>query len=840
MKFASFPFRKSATRALPTGIDRPGIASRQRVFFDWPIKTQLQIGFGAMLLCAIGVGAGGLYAGSEVKNSVTVAKTANELLGSVPKLLTNAQTFGRDGSNQAADGVATDIASISRESLNLSESQPQAATQLATIVNELESSFATLRDKRRSRDTAAASLDTLTAEMVETTKKAFEDYTALAAYRSALALNNEGKMNNLSNVSPRLSNMRITTVVLAQEVETFAATPDKALAKKLAKQVDALVKDAKAVRRTVKTDTIKDSVKSLTRHSNSFEKLLKAHLKSPAPDAWNTQLEPATRELITLADTIIKAAQEPINDLTKELREFDKASADIALLSNYTQSVARSVLGIRSAYSDYLNTSSQVSADTFQMYLTDARTELENLDTVRTSASKNASDKALSDLLNGPLKALVAAGADALPELEATFVEVVASTTALRSSEKSFAAAAASLTDQAEVISANSEATALASAVGAQTQITVTLGLALLLGVAFVVLLSSAIIRPIRGLTGAMLKLRDGDTDIALPATNRKDEIGHMAQAVATFRDREIERMRLEKETLASQEDVRKRQATVDALVASFRQDIEEALATVTGNMQQLDNTAEQLSEIARTTTGRSEDVSTASSQASHNVQTIAAATEKLSTSVQEVGRQVNDTLVRVEEVAGATRTSNDQIKGLSAAAERIGTVVQLIQEIAEQTNLLALNATIEAARAGDAGRGFAVVASEVKSLAGQTAKATEEISSHVTEIQDATSGAVEAISTIMTMMEAVNETAAAMASSVEQQAGATTEISDGVSQAAGQTASVSENIGDLSRGSSETSLSAREVEEITDAATRQLAEVTTRIDRFLQDVAAA
>ncbi len=840
MKFVNLPFRKTATEPSATRHERAGQPARQRPFFDWPIKTQLQIGFGAMLLCAIGVGAGGLFASSEVKNSVTVAKTANELLGSVPRLLSHAQTFSRDGSSQTAEAVAADIGLISQESLALSESQPQAATQFASIVGDLETGFATLRDTRQSRDTAAASLDTLTSELVATTNKAFEEYKALAAYRSALAITNEGKMTNLSNVSPRLSNMRITTVVLAQEAETFAATPDKTLAKKLADRVDALDKDAKAVRRTVKTDTIKDSVKDLTKSSKSFEKLLKAHLKSPKEDAWKNKLEPAILELITLADTIIKAAEAPIDDLTKELRDFDKASADIALLSNYTQSVARSVLGIRSAYSDYLNTSSQNAADTFQLYLGDARTELGNLDTVRTSAGKNTSDKALNDLLNGPLKALVTAGGDALPKLEATFAKVVTSTAALRASEQSFAAAASSLTEQAEIISANSGATALASAVGAQTQITITLALALLLGIAFVVLLSTAIIRPIRGLTGAMLKLRDGDTALDLPAANRKDEIGHMAQAVATFRDREIERMRLEEETLASQEGVRQRQATVDALVASFRQDIEQALATVTGNMHQLDNTAEQLSEIARTTTGKSEDVSTASSQASQNVQTIAAATEELSASVQEVGRQVNDTLVRVEEVAGATRTSNDQIKGLSAAAERIGAVVQLIQEIAEQTNLLALNATIEAARAGEAGRGFAVVASEVKSLAGQTAKATEEISSQVSEIQQATNGAVDAISAIMEMMESVNETAAAMASSVEQQAGATAEISTGVSQAAGQTASVSENIGDLSRGSSETSLSAREVEEITGAATRQLAEVTTRIDRFLQDVAAA
>ena len=268
---------------------------------------------------------------------------------------------------------------------------------------------------------------------------------------------------------------------LRSDFHAPAATPEQ-LADLLRKHGPLAEKDAKAVRRTVKTDTIKDSVKDLTKSSKSFEKLLKAHLKSPEEGAWKNKLEPAILELITLADTIIKAAEAPIDDLTKELRDFDKASADIALLSNYTQSVARSVLGIRSAYSDYLNTSSQNAADTFQLYLGDARTELGNLDTVRTSAGKNTSDKALNDLLNGPLKALVTAGGDALPKLEATFAEVVTSTAALRASEQSFAAAASSLTEQAEIISANSGATALASAVGAQTQITITLALALLLG----------------------------------------------------------------------------------------------------------------------------------------------------------------------------------------------------------------------------------------------------------------------------------------------------------------------------------------------------------------------
>ncbi|WP_269580699.1 methyl-accepting chemotaxis protein [Roseibium sp. Sym1] len=840
MTFAKLPFRKTNKQVSASTPARAGIPARQRPFLDWPIKTQLQIGFGAMLLCALGVGAGGLIAGSQVKNSVTTAKAANELLGSVPQLQIHAQTFASDGSSTAANAVQGEIASIADESRQLAEGQPQVAADLADIVSGLENSFARLRQTRRDRDAAADDLDALTSGLVETTNQAFEEYKKLAAYRSALAITNEGKMNDLSKVAPRLSDMRIATIVLAQEAEAFASDPDKSLAKTLEDRVKDLDKDAKAVRRTVKTDTLKSDVKKLTKASKAYAKLLKNHLKSPEGDAWTKSLQPATQELVTLADAIIKGAEEPIDALTQELRDFDKATADIALLSNYTQSFARGVLGVRSAYADFLNTSSEDASGAFQLYLDDALTELGNLETVRTAAGKNTSDKALTDLLNGPLKTLVTAGNEDLPKLETAFGTVMTATSTLHASQHDFAAAAASLTEQAEAISALSGETAVSSAAAAQTQISLTLALALALGIAFVVILSGAIIRPIRSLTGAMLKLKDGETDLELPAAARKDEIGHMAKAVATFCDRERERMRLEAETEASQEEVRRRQDTVDALVADFRQDIKAALDTVTGNMHQLDNTAEQLSEIARTTTGRSEDVSTASSQASQNVQTIAAATEELTASVQEVGRQVGDTLSRVEEVAGATKTSNDQIRGLSAAAERIGAVVQLIQEIAEQTNLLALNATIEAARAGEAGKGFAVVASEVKSLAGQTAKATDEISSQVREIQQATNGAVEAISGIMGMMDAVNETAAAMASSVKQQADATAEISSGVSQAADQTASVSDNIGDLSQGSSETSQSARAVEDIAGAATSQLAEVTTRIDRFLKDVAAA
>lgn len=840
-----FPSQTSWTRLFKRPA-APGLAAdnaaKQRFFFDWPIKRQLQVGFGVMLVCAIGVGASGLIAASKVQDSVTIAKTANELLGRVPELLTDTQAFSRTGTPETAGAVRSEIAALDNDSLHLAEADHKAAPILDAIVSDLEVSFHALAKNRQDRDAAIAKLGSLTESLAETTNNAIAEYNALATYRSTIAITNEGKMTKLSQVAPRLGNMRVVASVLEQEASTFARNPDTALAKSLSDRIKALGKDAKAVRRAVKTDEIKSSVKKLIKSSKSFEKLLKAQLKEGPADeaAWTNGLHPAVNELTSLAVSIVEAADQPIRELTRDLRQFERASNELALMSNYTQGVAANVLGLRSAYFEYLNTASEPAATSFANHLDNATTLLANLEGVRAGALKHSSDEAQVDLLEGPLKTLVTAGQTALPQLQTSFGNVVSTTLMLQTSEMEFAEAAAAMTHEAESISALSGETAVAGAGAARTQIIVTLAMALMLGITFVLLLSNAIVRPIRALTTAMLKLKDGETDQTIPATHRKDDVGQMAKAVATFCDREKERVRLEVETSARQQDVHDRQQKVDALVADFRQDIEGALSAVTGNMHQLDRTAELLSGIARTTSGKSEEVSTASSQASDNVQTIAAATEELSASVQEVGRQVTDTLDRVESATEATRTSNDQVRGLSASAERIGNVVQLIQDIAEQTNLLALNATIEAARAGEAGKGFAVVASEVKSLAGQTAKATDEISSQVSEIQTSTDAAVQAISSIMGMMENVNDTAAAMAASVEQQSAATAEISSGVSQAAAQTSSVTENIGDLSQGSGETSQSAREVEDITGAATRQLTDVTDRIERFLQEVAAA
>jgi len=183
---------------------------------------------------------------------------------------------------------------------------------------------------------------------------------------------------------------------------------------------------------------------------------------------------------------------------------------------------------------------------------------------------------------------------------------------------------------------------------------------------------------------------------------------------------------------------------------------------------------------------------------------------------------------------------TNERVHALAEAAQKIGDVVKLINDIASQTNLLALNATIEAARAGEAGKGFAVVASEVKSLATQTAKATEDIASQVAAIQGATGGAVVAIRGIGTTIGEVKAIATTIASAVEEQGAATQEIARNVQQAASGTAEVSNNIGGVTQAANDTGAAAGQVLSASQDLARQGEVLRGEVSQFLANIRAA
>ena len=228
-----------------------------------------------------------------------------------------------------------------------------------------------------------------------------------------------------------------------------------------------------------------------------------------------------------------------------------------------------------------------------------------------------------------------------------------------------------------------------------------------------------------------------------------------------------------------------------------------------------------------------------ASDEASMNVVNAANAANELSGSITEISRQIARTNDVVRSAVEKAKATSDKFVGLVQAVQTIGDVVNLIKKIAHQTNLLALNATIEAARAGEAGRGFAVVASEVKSLAIQTAKATNEIASQILAVQTSTSGAVEGIRSIEECMGEINTYASATAASVDQQSRATSEISNNVENASQETNRVFAVLGEVAKSAIAIQTSAEVVLTASQSVDSAVGNLRDEVESFLGNVAA-
>jgi methyl-accepting chemotaxis protein len=295
----------------------------------------------------------------------------------------------------------------------------------------------------------------------------------------------------------------------------------------------------------------------------------------------------------------------------------------------------------------------------------------------------------------------------------------------------------------------------------------------------------------------------------------------------------EVEKRRA---AMAEQEERRK---IIDAAIRSFRERVEAVLRTVGDSAGAMKSIATGLLASSGKTSQRAQRAVSASSEASGNVTTAASAAEELLQSIAEIDRQLGHTTEVVEIALAEAKATNERFAGLAKAAQKIGDVVKLIQAIAAQTNLLALNATIEAARAGEAGKGFAVVASEVKSLAVQTAKATEEIHSQVSGVQSLTAGAVEAISRITERMLEISKDASAVAASAQQQNAATAEITHNVAGAAQETKQVASALGEVASAVADTSTSAQAVLAAADAVDKAAANLRAEVEEFLGEVAA-
>jgi methyl-accepting chemotaxis protein len=341
-------------------------------------------------------------------------------------------------------------------------------------------------------------------------------------------------------------------------------------------------------------------------------------------------------------------------------------------------------------------------------------------------------------------------------------------------------------------------------------------------------------------LSAAMVALSHGNLQAPIADATGGDEIGEMTQALRVFRDSMVRADELATTQRAEYETKEARQREIEVATSEFNSAIADVTGALGSATTELRRSAESLAETARETSEQASTVAAASNEASSNVQAVASATEELSSSIAEIARQVEESSgIATRAVADAGRT-NTEVQGLAAAAQKIGDVVQLISSIASQTNLLALNATIEAARAGEAGKGFAVVASEVKSLASQTAKATEEISAQITAIQGATGTAVDAIRGITGTIGTINEIATTIAAAVQEQGAATTEIARNVQETARGTTAVTSTISGVSTAADSTGSAASKVLGATEDLSRQSETLRLVVDRFVARIRAA
>jgi len=352
--------------------------------------------------------------------------------------------------------------------------------------------------------------------------------------------------------------------------------------------------------------------------------------------------------------------------------------------------------------------------------------------------------------------------------------------------------------------------------------------------------IGSRVIGPLHAIRDRMLQVAGGDLNVDVAFADRHDEIGELAGTLATFKANALAKARMEEEQTARHAAAAKHQERLETAIHVFEGEVGGALEALSRASGEMRRASEEISGTAVQSDRQVQTVVGAAAEASKNVEAVAASTEQLGASSTEIAGQVTKAAQIAARAVEEAKQTDGTIQGLVGATSRIGEVVELITNIAGQTNLLALNATIEAARAGEMGKGFAVVASEVKSLANQTAKATEEITAQIAAVQSVTKEAVGAIQRIGGTIAEVSAVATSIASAVEEQTAATQEIKRSTLEAAQRTKEVSANMGDVAAGTEKTGHAAEGVQTTVNTLGTEADHLRAQVTDFLAKMRAA
>ena len=371
------------------------------------------------------------------------------------------------------------------------------------------------------------------------------------------------------------------------------------------------------------------------------------------------------------------------------------------------------------------------------------------------------------------------------------------------------------------------------------TWLSVLASFAVVLALVGVLVISRNVAKPIADITHITEMVAAGNDSIAIPFSERRDEIGALSRTIAVFQRAMRHNQELNRTVRNDAELRTQRQELMSSEVAHFSAEVEATLAKLGRISDQMLAASTQLASTADDASAKTQQAAAASAEASANVRDIASAANELSASVNEIDRQVEQSNAIVNKAVNEASRTNLSVKQLGEAATRIGDVVKLITGIAEQTNLLALNATIEAARAGEAGRGFAVVAGEVKALAGQTSRATGEISAQIASMQRATTRSIEAINVIEHIIREIGDISGAIAAAVTEQGAATTEIARSVEIAAKRTVETAEEVSQVGTATKGTRASASSVKAVADDLGSVAGHIRDQLDSFFARLSA-